>query len=285
VDNTLSDYLTNVDTAWDTYQNALTSLAAAEKSTREQLQSYENNLTSAQIGANKATAEESLRQLKENLEDTRITAPCAGTVTAVYAKVGGTGSGLLFIIEDVDNLIVETAVKGYDVGLVQPGMDVLIRSDATGSAELEGTLTTIAPTANKNAQGMTDLSGDATFAAEVQVTSRESGLRIGMEAQLDYILAEEHHVLAVPYDAVYTDDKGQSCVLAALEQEDDRYLITSYPVTTGMDDDLDLVVSGPDIAEGLRVINEPDSYLHLLGQTVLAGTGLHADLMSAMMGG
>ena len=179
----------------------------------------------------------------------------------------------------------ETSVKGYDVGLVQPGMDVLIRSDATGSAELEGTLTTIAPTANKNAQGMTDLSGDATFAAEVQVTSRDSGLRSGMEAQLDYILAEEYHVLAVPYDAVYTDDKGQSCVLAALEQEDNRYLITSYPVTTGMDDDLDLVVSGPDIAEGLRVINEPDSYLHLLGQTVLAGTGLHADLMSAMMGG
>ena len=52
----------------------------------------------------------------------------------VVAKVGSTGSGLLFVIEDVDNLVVDTAIKGYDVGTVQTGMKVLIRSDATGNA-------------------------------------------------------------------------------------------------------------------------------------------------------
>ena len=285
VDNTLADYQTNVDTAWDAYQDALTSLASTEKTVSEQLKTYENNLTTAQIGANKASQEESLRQLRENLEDTRITAPVSGTVTAVYAKVGGSGSGLLFVIEDVDNLVVDTSVKGYDVGAVQPGMKVLIRSDATGDAELEGVLTSIAPTSNKNAMGQTDVTGEAVFAAEVEVTSKDTGLRIGMEAQLDYILAEASHVLAVPYDAVYQDETGQTCVLAALEQEDGHYLIRSLPVTTGMDDDLDMVITGPEIREGLRVIHDPDRYLELLGQSVLAGTGLHNDLMSAMMGG
>lgn len=285
VDNTLADYQTNVDTAWDAYQDALTSLASTEKTVSEQLKTYENNLNTAQIGANKASQEESLRQLRENLEDTRITAPVSGTVTAVYAKVGGSGSGLLFVIEDVDNLVVDTSVKGYDVGAVQPGMKVLIRSDATGDAELEGMLTSIAPTSNKNAMGQTDVTGEAVFAAEVEVTSKDTDLRIGMEAQLDYILAEASHVLAVPYDAVYKDETGQTCVLAALEQEDGHYLIQSLPVTTGMDDDLDMVITGPEIREGLRIIHDPDSYLHLLGQSVLAGTGLHNDLMSAMMGG
>lgn len=285
VDNTLADYQTNVDTAWDAYQDALTSLASTEKTVSEQLKTYENNLTTAQIGANKASQEESLRQLRENLEDTRITAPVSGTVTAVYAKVGGSGSGLLFVIEDVDNLVVDTSVKGYDVGAVQPGMKVLIRSDATGDAELEGVLTSIAPTSNKNAMGQTDVTGEAVFAAEVEVTSKDTDLRIGMEAQLDYILAEASHVLAVPYDAVYKDETGQTCVLAALEQEDGHYLIQSLPVTTGMDDDLDMVITGPEIREGLRVIHDPDRYLELLGQSVLAGTGLHNDLMSAMMGG
>lgn len=285
VDNTLADYQTNVDTAWDAYQDALTSLASTEKTVSEQLKTYENNLNTAQIGANKAAQEESLRQLKENLEDTRITAPVSGTVTAVYAKVGGSGSGLLFVIEDVDNLVVDTSVKGYDVGAVQPGMKVLIRSDATGDAELEGVLTSIAPTSNKNAMGQTDVTGEAVFAAEVEVTSKDTDLRIGMEAQLDYILAEASHVLAVPYDAVYKDETGQTCVLAALEQEDGHYLIQSLPVTTGMDDDLDMVITGPEIREGLRVIHDPDRYLELLGQSVLAGTGLHNDLMSAMMGG
>ena len=285
IDNTLADYQTNVDTAWESYQNALTSLASTEKSVNEQLKSYENSLTSAQISANKASAEESLRQLKENLDDTKVTAPVSGTVTAVYAKVGSSGSGLLFVIEDVDDLIVNTSVKGYDVGTVQTGMKVLIQSDATGDAELEGVLTSIAPTSNKNAMGQTDTAGEAVFAAEVEVTSKGTGLRIGMEAQLDYILAEESHVLAVPYDAVYENEAGETCILAAMEQDDGHYLIQSLPVTTGMDDDLDMVITGPDIREGLRVINEPDSYLYLLGQSVLAGTGLQSAFPNPMMGG
>lgn len=286
VDNTLADYQTNVRTAWDNYQKALTSLAATEKTVDEQLQTYQNNLTAAQIGANKAAAEESLRQLTETLDDTRVTAPVEGTVTAVYAKVGSSGSGLLFVIEDVDDLIVKTSVKGYDVGTVQTGMKVLIQSDATGDRELDGTLTSIAPTSNKNAMGQTDTTGEALFAAEVAVTGKDTGLRIGMEARLDYIIAEETHVLAVPYDAVYKDESGQTCVLIAEPAEEANYFtVRSVPVSTGMDDDLDMVVTGPEIREGLRVIHDPDRYLDLLGQTVLAGTGLHSDLISAMMGG
>ena len=286
VDNTLADYQTNVRTAWDNYQKALTSLAATEKTVDEQLQTYQNNLTAAQIGANKAAAEESLRQLTETLDDTRVTAPVEGTVTAVYAKVGSSGSGLLFVIEDVDDLIVKTSVKGYDVGTVQTGMKVLIQSDATGDRELDGTLTAIAPTSNKNAMGQTDTTGEALFAAEVAVTGKDTGLRIGMEARLDYIIAEEAHVLAVPYDAVYKDESGQTCVLIAEPAEEANYFtVRSVPVSTGMDDDLDMVVTGPEIREGLRVIHDPDRYLDLLGQTVLAGTGLHSDLISAMMGG
>lgn len=285
-DNTLADYLTNMDTAWDNYQDAITALASTEKSAQDQLKAYENSLTSAQIGANKSSAEESLRQLEENLDDTKVTAPCSGTVTAVYAKVGSTGSGLLFVIENVDDLVVDTSVKGYDVGTVREGMSVIIRSDATGEKEMDGVLRAIAPTSKKNSLGQTDLStGDSVFEAEVQVTSKDTGLRIGMEAQLDYIVAEETHVLAVPYEAVYKNDAGQDCILIAVEQEDGRYRIEELPVTPGIDDDLDIAVTGTGVKEGLRVIHAPDTYLQLLGQTVTAGTGLRSDLMSAMMGG
>lgn len=278
VDDTLADYQTNLQSAWETYQDAQTSLKSTQKSVNEQLQSYGNNLASAQIGASTAVSEEGLRQLQDSLDDTKITAPCDGTVTAVYAKVGSTGSGLLFVIEDVDDLVVETTVKGYDVGTVQEGMPVVIRSDSTGDARMEGVISSIAPTSNKNTMGQTDTTGDAVFAAEVAVTSENTGLRIGMEAQLDYIVARESHVLTVPYDAVYENDQGQSCVLTAVEQKDGRYTIQELPVTTGIDDDLDMVISGDGVEEGLRVINEPDTYLHLLGQTVAAGTGLQSAL-------
>jgi len=272
VDNTLADYLTAMDSAWETYQNALTSLASTEKTVNEQLQSYANNVTTAQIAAGSATLEESLRQLESSLEDAKITAPCSGTVTAVYAEVGGAGSGLLFIIEDVDDLVVATSVKGYDMGTVQEGMAVKIRSDATGDTPITGEISSIAPTADK-----TVTTGDATFAAEVTVLDKGTGLRIGMEAQLDYIIAEETHVLAVPYDAVYENDAGQTCVMIAVETEG-KYAIEELPVTTGLDDDLDMVITGSGVKEGLRVIHAPDSYRDLLGQTVIAGTGLNHGL-------
>ena len=284
VDNTLADYQTAMNTAWKTYQTALTALQSTEKTVTEQLEAYENNVASAQISAANATGQESLRQLQETLEDTRITAPCAGTVTAVYAEVGGAGSGLLFIIEDVEDLVIATSVKGYDVGSVQEGMKVVIRSDATGDTEISGVVSSIAPTANKTTQGMSVSSGDPIFAVEVAVTTKNTGLRIGMETELDYILAEESHVLAVPYDAVYKNEAGQTCILAAIPVEGDRYRIEELPVTTGLDDDLDMVVSGAGIEEGLRVIHDPAAYLELIGQTV---TGMTVDLhgMEAIVGG
>ena len=287
VDNTLADYQTAVESAWKTYQNALTSLASTEKTVGEQLETYANGVASAQIGAENAAGKESLRQMQETLDDTKITAPCAGTVTAVYAEVGGAGSGLLFIIEDVDDLVIATSVKGYDVGTVQEGMKVVIRSDATGDAEIDGVVTSIAPTANKTngaAMAAAPTSSDPIFAAEVAVRSLDTGLRIGMEAELDYILAEEAHVLAVPYDAVYTNDAGQACILAAIPMENEQYEIRELPVVTGLDDDLDMVVTGDGIEEGLRVIHDPASYLELVGQTVLGMTiDLHG--MEAIVGG
>ena len=79
---------------------------------------------SANAGANTAVTQESIRQLNQTLDDTKITAPVSGTVTAVYASVGSSGSGLLFVIEDTEHLVVSTSVKGYDLGDVKTGMTV-----------------------------------------------------------------------------------------------------------------------------------------------------------------
>lgn len=59
---------------------------------------------------------------------------------------------------------------------------VVIRSDATGDKEISGTVTYIAPAANKTENGNTLTADDSTveFEAEVQVNDADSGLRIGM---------------------------------------------------------------------------------------------------------
>jgi len=204
-------------------------------------------------------------------------------VTAVYASVGSSGSGLLFVIEDTDHLVVSTSVKGYDLGDVKTGMTVEIKSDATGDSVIYGTLTTIAPTAKKNQLGDTEASNDPSFEAEVSVDTADCGLRIGMEARLSYIIDRAEHVLTVPYEAGFTDESGQSCILVLRAQEKETYLVEKLPVTTGLDDDLDIAVSGTGVEEGLRVITEAKTYLELAGKTVTLAqaTGLE-DMMAQM---
>ncbi|MDD7486157.1 MAG: HlyD family efflux transporter periplasmic adaptor subunit [Clostridiales bacterium] len=282
-DQALSDYADAVDSAWRAYQTALTSLDSTKKGTEDQLEAYSDTLASANAGANTAVTQESIRQLNQTLDDTKITAPVSGTVTAVYASVGSSGSGLLFVIEDTDHLVISTSVKGYDLGDVKTGMTVEIKSDATGDSVIPGTLTTIAPTAKKNQLGDTEASNDPSFEAEVSVDSAESGLRIGMEARLSYIIARQAHVLAVPYEAIFTDEAGQSCILVLRTQEKETYLVEKLPVTTGLDDDLDIAVSGTGVEEGLRVITDAKSYLSYIGKTVTLAqaTGLE-DMMAQM---
>lgn len=282
-DQALDDYADAVDSAWKAYQTALTSLDSTKKGTEDQLESFSDTLAAANAGANMSVSEEAIRQLHKTLDDTKITAPVSGTVTAVYATVGGSGSGLLFVIEDTDNLVVSTSVKGYDLGSVKTGMTVEIKSDATGDAVIPGTLTTIAPTAKKNQMGDTESSSDPSFEAEVTVESAASGLRIGMEARLSYIIDKADHVLAVPYEAVYTDESGKSAILVLRPQEKDGYLVESLPVTTGLDDDLDIAVSGAGVEEGLRVITDAKAYLSYVGKTVtLAQATGFEDMMAQM---
>ena len=281
-DQALSDYADAVDSAWRAYQTALTSLDSTKKGTEDQLEAYSDTLASANAGANTAVTEESLRQLGKTLDDTKITAPVSGTVTAVYATVGSSGSGLLFVIEDTDHLVVSTSVKGYDLGDVKTGMTVEIKSDATGDTVIPGTLTTIAPTAKKNQLGDTESASDPAFEAEVSVDETDSGLRIGMEARLSYIIAREQHVLAVPYEAVYTDENGRTCILVLRAQEKDTYLVESLPVTTGLDDDLDIAVSGSGVEAGLRVITDAKSYLSYVGKTVTLAQATGFEAMAEM---
>ena len=200
-----------VGTAYNNYVTALRSMEAALDSVDTQLQCSKNQLTSSQISAETArlTKDLTLAQLEESLDDTVVAAPASGTVTAVYATVGASGAGLLFTIEDVDNLVVKTSVKSLEVGTVKEGMEVAIRSDATGDAVYTGTIISIAPAAQKTAAGETDTANES-FAVEVAVNSRDTDLRIGMSTRLNYLVDQQEGVLTVPYDAVYTN--GARCV-------------------------------------------------------------------------
>ena len=279
VDNLLADYAKNVETTYQAYQTAQASLTAAKVSAQNQLQTYENSLNSAYANAGKGTLEVSLRQLQAELDGTQITAPMSGTVTAVYAEVGSAGSGLLFVIEDTENFVIATSVKDYDITSVALGTEAMIRSDATGDDLYEGKVTYLAPTANKTAMGVTDTSGDISFDADVKVNSRDTKLRIGLNVRLELIVAEEEDALAAPYDAIYQNSQGNSCVLIAQEQEDGLYLLREEPVELGLETDLEIAVKADGLTDGAVVVSNLEQYVSSVGQRITVGTATRSGLL------
>ncbi len=263
----------NLNDAKQAYTDALAAFEATQAALKQEVQAYYNNWRSSVLSDQSDLSKMELEQLRANLEKTNIVAPMDGTVTAVYANEGASGSGLLFIIEDTNRLVIETSVKEYDVGLVQPGMRVEIKSDITGDAVHEGEVESIAPTADKQTAGM---SSDVQFATKVRVTKERTGLRIGGNARLYIVTAEQDDVYTVPYDAVFEDEAGQSYVMV-LEESGENGLgtLAAVPVETGMENDLKVVISGDGLKDGMRVLDNANGYY--AGQTVRVSDSAQTD--------
>lgn len=238
--------------------------AATENAIQQQLDTLKDNLIGSQISAQATQSQEiAIQSLQKNLDDATITAPVSGVVTAVYAEEGQPGNGLLFVIEDTDALKITTNIREYDVGNIEVGMPVVIRSDATGDKEISGTVTYIAPAANKTENGNTLTADDSTveFEAEVQVNDADSGLRIGMNTRLTVLLEERSDVYGVPYDSVVEKADGSEVVYAVepSSEKEGSYVVTEVPVTTGLETDFYIEVSGDGITDGLSIVSDPQS--------------------------
>ena len=231
--------------------------AATENSIAQQIDTLKDNLIGSQIAAQSTKSQEiAIQSLQDTLADATITAP-------VYAEEGQPGNGLLFVIEDTDALKITTNIREYDVGNIEVGMPVVIRSDATGDKEISGTVTYIAPAANKTENGNTLTADDSTveFEAEVQVNDADSGLRIGMNTRLTVLLEERSDVYGVPYDSVVEKADGSEVVYAVepSSEKEGSYVVTEVPVTTGLETDFYIEVSGDGITDGLSIVSDPQS--------------------------
>ncbi len=230
------------------YDNAQVTLKSSQR----------KNLT--QAGNNLEIQKLSLAKLKQNLSDAKITAPIDGTVTMVNAAEGEAGSGLLFVVEDTDRLIVRTSIGEYDIGLIGIGQEVAIKSDSTGDKEFAGTVSRIAPTALRDAGGDIAASSNVQFDTEVSLKDRAPEIKIGMNVRLTIKLNEKKNVFTVPYDAIIAHDDGSKWVKAMEDAGNKGRTKDAYkeiPVNTGMETDMYVEISGEDLKEGLKVLANP----------------------------
>lgn len=195
---------------------------------------------------------------------TRVDATTSGTITAISAQNGAPANGSLFTIENTNSLRIVTKIKEADVGNVHTGMAVKIKTDATGTKEYTGNVQSIAPTAVKQETALNASSAGAVsnqnpeFRATVSLDSDISGLLIGMKARLNIVAEERNSVYNIPYDVLTTDANGGTCILVAADEKDGVFTVKEVPVTTGIETDFAIEISGADLVDGMQVITDID---------------------------
>ena len=237
-------------------ERAQNSLEAARAAQAQSISNHQNQVTSAQLSGNFNDQWIAIQRMEADLGRATITSPVYGTVTAVLTEEGANGAGLLFVIENTDDLVIHTNIREFDIGQVSEGDRVVIRSDGTGDQEFAGTLSHIAPTTVKNQAGQTMNTTDAEFEAEVTV-SGGSGLRIGMNTRMNIITEEVVDVFIVPFEAV-SHDMGRTVVFAAQEQEDGRLVARIIDVATGAENDFFIVIISDVLYEDMLIISDSD---------------------------
>ena len=225
--NQIEQYREALEKAQQTYDNAVTTNARS-------VDSAETKLEQA------SRTSDTLTDLQTTLENCTLTATMDGTITELNATVGSVCSGTVATIQDVNDLTVEVTIPANSVGKLSTGMQCNITSDATGDAEISGTLTRIDPVANS----------EGNFGATVTVNGEDSGLLIGISAEVEIIINQKDNVFTVPRDAVGTHEDGTSYVLRKTGGEGVDMTFEEVTVTTGDANDYYIEISGDDLAEG-----------------------------------
>lgn len=293
IDKAHENAVDNTKAALDRCKSALeiakNSLAAIESGNGIQLSNYKTTLVNAQkavetakrnyelavqdaeanLATLKAAAEKSqllsgndpqliaLESQKKTLDDCTVKSPADGVVTAVYAVEGNSGVGLLFVIEDTEDLKIVSSVKEYDISFIDEGQSVIIKSDAIDKeTEYNGLISKVAPTTDKGPDGNDAKTG--SFNVDVAVSTADTDLLIGMTTKLTVITEEKQNAFAVKYEAVVTKDDGTEVIYAA-EKSGEGYIAKEIIVETGLETDFEVEIISDQLTEGMIILTNTDS--------------------------
>lgn len=214
----------------------------------ESIQSASESLRSAEI---------SMQNLQDTMNNYTITAPISGTIIEKDAKVGDavkTGDTLC-IVYDLSYLEMSINVDELQISSISVGQQVQITADAVPDKTYVGTVTRV------SMKGKSD-GGTTTYPVSIRIDDTD-GLRPGMNANAEIVVAEANNALVVPnaavvrgsYVLVTKDSPSAANADTAMEAPEGFVYV---PVKTGVsDDDYTQIVSG--IQEGDTIGYDPSS--------------------------
>lgn len=226
--------------------------------------------------------------IRARLESTTITSPISGTIVSKNVMVGEIVAGPLgggnfsvptpmAEIADLNDLEVQTDVDEVDMSNVHVGQEARITVDAYPDKTYKGTVREIAATTlSRRDVGI-------TYRVKVHITNPDKILKLGMTANVDFMIENRGQVLTVPKSAVLVQGDEQFVFKVRDQKVYKRKVETGMEgeefveITAGLQLGEKVIVSiktGADEAEGLLPFGDqgiiPDDILKLEdGQSVV----------------
>lgn len=172
-----------------------------------------------------------LQQAEQNLARATLTAPFAGTVTAVTVHEGELVGGVVLALVDDNNLEVVLSVDEVDLADLEVGQPAVITLETWPDQEIDGEVAAIAPSATTGT--------GALVTYEVYLTLGETDLPVlvGMTANADLVTGRRMDVLLLPNAAINADrDEGTYSVNLVSRDTDGTVTTTAVSVTIGLRD-------------------------------------------------
>ena len=142
------------------------------------------------------SAELNMDNLQEAMNNYTVTSPISGTIIEKNAKAGDalTAGEDLCTIYDLSYLVMVINVDELQVRDVSVGQSVQVTADAVPDKTYTGTVTRVSMKGSSNG-------GTTTYPVTVRIDETE-GLRPGMNANAEIVIAEAGNALAVPNAAI-----------------------------------------------------------------------------------
>ena len=193
----------------------------------ESIQSASESLRSAEI---------SMQNQQDNMSNYTITSPISGTIIEKDAKQGDalTSGSTLCVIYDLSYLEMVINVDELQIGALSVGQKVQLTADAVTDKTYVGTVTRVSMKGSSSG-------GTTTYPITIRIDNTD-GLRPGMNANAEIVVAEAGNALVVPNAAVIrggyvlVSRKSPSAVNAVEDMDaPDGYVYIK--VETGVSDD------------------------------------------------
>lgn len=263
-------------TAKSEYEKATVALENVKVKADQALNTAKNNYETAQANSSNNSQRIAMEKQKQQLEDCTIKATADGTITSVNAVVGNPGTGILFQIENLDNMEITASIKEVDIANIKVGQKAEIKTDATGDEVTTGEVLSVNPTAKKGdisqAMGKSGsqsqgASTDAGFEAKIKINNMNENMKSGMSARVNIILSEKSDIYTVSSENIVQNEGSKSIYVAEKSDEKaNEYIIKEVPINTGLESDFNVEISGEGISDGIIIIDDPST--HTVGEKI-----------------